>query len=223
MRPATAILLLCFGIPASAHRLDEYLQATTVSLEKGRVQAQIRLTPGVAVFPVVMAAMDTNGDGLISTSEQRAYAGRVLSDLSLAVDGDRLRLRLISANFPTTGDMQQGRGEIQIDFAADVPRFSHERKLFFENHHQRPIAAYLVNCLVPGDPDLRVTAQSRNYEQSEYRLHYVQGGVRSGPLSLAWWSDGRVWLGSLAIFLLARLAVLWRRRTPSAGEGVSAW
>ena len=48
---AGAILLLA-GTPASAHRLDEYLQATTISVEKDRVQAQIRLTPGVAVFSV---------------------------------------------------------------------------------------------------------------------------------------------------------------------------
>ena len=54
---AASLLLLTFGTPASAHRLDEYLQATTISLEKNRVQAQIRLTPGVAVAPFVMATI----------------------------------------------------------------------------------------------------------------------------------------------------------------------
>jgi hypothetical protein len=212
MRLAAAILLLSFGMHASAHRLDEYLQATTISLEKDRVQAQIRLTPGVAVFPFVMATIDKNGDGVISSREQRAYAERVLGDLSLAVDGDRLWLQLISTNFPTTDEMKEGLGEIQINFAADVPRDSREHKLAFENHHQRPIAAYLVNCLVPRDPDTRVTAQKRNYEQSLYQVDFVQSGVRSGPLSLVWWSEGRGWLGSVAMLLLARLAVLWRQR-----------
>ncbi len=103
-------MLVSLGAPASAHRLDEYLQATTISLEPHRVQMQIRLTPGVAVFPLVMAAIDTNGDGVIATSEQRAYAGRVLGDLSLAVDGERLTLQLISTNFPTTDEMREGRG-----------------------------------------------------------------------------------------------------------------
>jgi hypothetical protein len=213
MRLAVAsLMLLSFGTPASAHRLDEYLQATTISLEKDRVQAQIRLTPGVAVFAFVMATIDTNGDGVISAREQRAYSERVLGDLSLAVDGDRLKLQLISASFPKTDAMREGLGEIQIDFAADVPRDSPARKLVFENHHQRPIAAYLVNCLVPRDANIRVTGQNRNYEQSLYQLDYVQGGVRSGPRAVAWWSDGRGWLGSGAIFLLARLAVLWRKR-----------
>jgi hypothetical protein len=213
MRPAAASLILfSLGTLASAHRLDEYLQATTISLEKDRVEAQIRLTPGVAVFPFIMATIDTDGDGVISTSEQRAYAERVLGDLSLAVDGDRLRLQLISTKFPTTDEMKEGRGSIQIDFAGAVRRDSPERTLSFENHHQKRIAAYLVNCLVPQDPALRVTEQTRNYEQSLYQLTYFHSGVRSGLLSLAWWSDGRAWFGSVAILLLARLAVLWRQR-----------
>ena len=49
-------------------------------LEKDRVQAQIRLTPGVAVFPIVLAKIDTDADGVISEAEQRAYAERVLGD-----------------------------------------------------------------------------------------------------------------------------------------------
>ena len=36
-------------IPAFAHRLDEYLQATTVSLDKEHVGLELRLTPGAAV------------------------------------------------------------------------------------------------------------------------------------------------------------------------------
>jgi hypothetical protein len=112
--------------------------------------------------------------------------------------------------------MEQGRGDIQIDFAADVRSASTDRKLVFENHHQRPIAAYLVNCLVPRDSDIHLAAQNRNYEQSLYELDHVQGGVRSGSLSLTSWSDGRAWLASGVIFLLARLGMLWRRRLSQA-------
>ena len=39
-----AVVLLT-ATPAGAHRLDEYLQATTIAVEKGRVHAEIRLTP----------------------------------------------------------------------------------------------------------------------------------------------------------------------------------
>jgi len=209
---AASLIFLTLTRPAGAHRLDEYLQATTISLEKDRIQAQIRLTPGVAVFPFVIATIDANGDGFLSEREQRAYSEWVLKDLSLAVDGERLRLDLISARFPNLEVMKEGLGEIQIDFAADTPRGSPERKLVFENNHQRPIAAYLVNCLVPRDPDIQVMAQNRNYEQSRYELEYVLVGVRSSPQAPAAWSDGRAWLALAAIFLLVRLGMLWRNR-----------
>jgi hypothetical protein len=209
---AASLILLSLGTAASAHRLDEYLQATTIALEKDRVQAQIRLAPGVAVFPLVMATIDTDGDGVVSRREQRAYAGRVLGDLSLTVDGNRLRLQLISATFPKIDAMKEGLGEVQIDFTADVPGDRSHRKLTFENHHQRAIATYLVNCLVPRRPDIQVGAQQRNYEQSLYQLEYVQGGVESGSLSVLSWSNGPGWLALVAALLLARFALLWRQR-----------
>src|SRR5262249_4553111 len=99
---------------------------------------------------------------------------------------------------------------IQIEFTADLPRGGPNRKLVFENHHQSGIAAYLVNCLVPGDPDIQVVAQNRSYSQSYYELDYMQKGVRSDSLSLTWWSGGRAWLGAVAVLLAVRLAFLLR-------------
>src|SRR6476660_6969847 len=107
------VILLLVGTSGSAHRLDEYLQATTISVEKDRVQAQIRLTPGIAVFPVVLAQIDTDADGVISEAEQRTYAGRVLGDLSLNLDGNQLQLRLVSLEFAKIEEMKEGLGEIQ--------------------------------------------------------------------------------------------------------------
>ena len=52
--------------PACAHRLDEYLQATTVAVTRGHVVLRVRLTPGVAVAPAVLAQIDANGDGALS-------------------------------------------------------------------------------------------------------------------------------------------------------------
>ena len=197
---------------ASAHRLDEYLQATTISLEKHRVQAQIRLTPGVAVLPFVLTSIDTNGDGVISKSEQRAYAERVLRDLSLSVDGERLALRSGLINFPSLQQMKEGLGEIHIEFTADLPHRKSHRTLVFENHHQSQISAYLVNCLIPGDLDISVTAQSRNYQQSIYQLDYAQAG--SGSL-LDNTGAGERLLIAVMLFLCGRLVWL-RNRLPTA-------
>jgi hypothetical protein len=205
------ILVLLAGRYASAHRLDEYLQATTIAVEKTRIQAQIRLVPGVAVFPAVLASIDTDGDSVISEAEQQAYAERVLGDLSLTLDGAHLPLRLVSVRFATIEEMKEGRGEIQIDFDAVVPGGGLNRRLIFEDHHQTQIAAYLVNCLVPRGPDIRIIAQNRNYEQSVYQLDYVQSDLLSSRWSSAWWSSSWAWPGAAALLLFAGFAFVWRR------------
>jgi Tfp pilus assembly protein FimT len=219
---ACAILLsiLSLGTAASAHRLDEYLQATTISVERDRIQAQIRLTPGVAVFPKVFASIDTNGDGTLSAAEQRAYAEKVLRDLSLTLDGGKLRLQLAAWKFSNIAEMKAGRGEIQIDFDAEVPRSNRNRKLIFTNRHQSGMAVYLVNCLVPRDPNIQVTAQHRNYQQSVYQLDYVQASAPVPPPTLAQHSGGQGWLGAAALLLFAPLAWLWRH--VRAGKDVIA-
>jgi len=209
---AAGTILLSVGTPAFAHRLDEYLQATTISVAKDRVQAQIRLIPGVAVFPIVFASIDSDGDGIISEAERRAYAERVMRDLSLTIDGDRAPLRLVSSRASTVQEMKEGRGEVQLEVDANVAHGGPHRRLVFENHHESRIAAYLVNCLVPSDPDIRVMAQSRNYDQSFYQLDYVETADRSGLLSPGQWSGAAGWLGAAALVLFARLASLWRRR-----------
>ena len=207
---ATCAILFFVGTSASAHRLDEYLQATTISVEKDRVQAQIRLTPGVTVFPAVLAIIDTDGDGVISEAEQRTYAGRVLGDLSLTIDGDRLQLRLVSSKFARLDEMKEGQGEIQLEIEADVSSGGPNRKLVFENHHQSRIAAYLVNCLISRDPAIRITAQNRNYEQSFYQLDYVQIDVRSQSPA-AWWTSSWAPLGAAAVLAFGGFALMRRR------------
>ena len=210
---AAFALVLLSATPVGAHRLDEYIQATTIAVEKARVQVQIGLAPGVAVFPIVFADLDGDADGIVSGAEERTYAERVLRDLKLSVDGKRLPLRLTSSTFANTAALREGRGEIQLELEADVPRGGPDRRLTFENHHQSRIGAYLVNSLVPRDPDIRIGAQNRNYEQSFYQLDYSDVTAPSSLLPLTSWSDPWGWLGSAAIGLIAGLALLGRRHT----------
>src|SRR5690348_11127936 len=93
-----AIVLLASSMVAYAHRLDEYLQSTLISIEKDRVLGHMYLTPGVAVFPSVLAMIDTDRDGVISESEQRAYANLVLQQVSLKVDGELTAVRFVRAS-----------------------------------------------------------------------------------------------------------------------------
>ena len=211
-RLAATLILALIGTPLSAHRLDEYLQATIVSVEKKRVHAEMRLTPGVAVLPEVLANIDANADGVISKAEQWAYAEQVVHDLSFTIDGDRLTLHLGAIRFPAMEEITEGRGEIQLEVDADLPRNGPNHRLIFENQHERRIGAYLVNCLVPRDPDIHIVAQNRNYSQSFYQLDFVDASVRSIPLSLVWLSGAGKPMGTVAFLLLVWLALLWRNR-----------
>ncbi len=195
---AAIVILLSLARVASAHRLDEYLQATILSIEKDHVQASMRLIPGVAVSSAVIASIDTNGDGVFSAQEQRAYADRVLSDLSLTMDAHPLQTKLVSADFPDPAQMREGLGEIHIEFTAALPPGGHNRRLILENHHQNQNSVYLVNSLVPSDPNIQIAAQSRNEQQSFYQLDYVQTGsvqtsvqtnVASTSLPRRWWTN----------------------------------
>jgi len=224
MKPALsaiAIFLLA-GPPVFAHRLDEYLQGTILSIEKNRVEAQITLIPGVAVFPLLIAEIDTDRDGVISAIEQHAYAVRILRDLSLKIDGRLLTPQLLSMQFPAIDEMKDGRGEIRIEFDAKLPSGGPDRKLTFENRHQSRIAAYQVNCLVPRDPGIRILKQNRNYTQSLYELDFAQAGVRSNPLSLRWLTSSEKPLGMVALVVAAWLALFWGQRArPLKGVGGS--
>jgi hypothetical protein len=209
---AAAAILLLAGTPGPAHRLDEYLQGTLIAVAKSRMDAQITLTPGVAVFPKLIAEMDTDGDGAISATEQRAYVARVLRDLSIKIDGRPLTPQVASMQFPAIEEMKEGRGEIQIEIRADLPPGGPNRKLIFENRHQNGIAAYQVNCLVPRDPGIRIVSQNRNYSQSYYELDFVESGARSSPPGLAFLSGVQKPLGTAVFLLVAWLALLWGQR-----------
>ncbi len=185
------VLLLC-SMPAWAHRIDEYLQATILSLESNRAHASMRLIPGVMVAPSVIAMIDANHDGAFSGDETRAYADRVLGDLSLSIDGQAVKPKLDSWNIPDASELRDGLGEIHLEYHVDLPpSTASNRILVLANRHLDESSVYLVNVEVPRESTLRIADQKRNPRQSVYELDYQQTGVagrsRRGPHIRAWW------------------------------------
>jgi hypothetical protein len=195
---SVAAITLCACSVVRAHRLDEYLQATLLSIGRTQVEAEMTLTPGVAVFPAVMAAIDADGDGAISPAEQEAYARRAIGDLSVMVDGHAVTPRLGLVRFPEIAGMREGRGEIRIEFAGDLPRGAGRRRVTIENRHLTGISVYQVNALVPPDPEVRIVAQRRNYTQARYDVEFIQPGA---PQTKS--------LGLEAGLLAGWLAIVW--------------
>ena len=187
------VLLLC-AIPAWAHRIDEYLQATIISLEANQAHASMRLIPGVMVGPSVIAMIDTNHDGIFSEDEKRAYADRVLGDLSLSFDGHAVKPQLDSCNIPDASQLRDGLGEIHLEYHVDLPPSSAaNRTLILSNRHLNGTSVYLVNVEVPQERTLRIVDQKRNPRQSVYELDYQQDGTIAGRSRMAsglqaWWN-----------------------------------
>ena len=207
----TAALLFSVVTPAFAHRVDEYLQATTIAVEKDRVALQLRLAPGIEVFPRVLALIDTDHDGAVAETELRAYAQRVATDLSLSVDGARLSLRLVSSRMEPLEALQDGRGTIELSFDAAIPAGGANRRLVFENRHQRAMAEYLVNGLVPRDSSIRLGAQRRSFDQSVYRLDYAQAGIAAPPPTIPRSTGIFGWVAATALLVFGGFLSVRRR------------
>ncbi len=181
-----AAAFLLFGKTALAHRIDEYLQATILSLETRRVQASMRLIPGMLVASSVIAMIDSDADGVFSETEERAYAQRLLSDLSITIDGNGVQPKLVAESFPPPAQMRAGLGEIHIVYTIDVPADGAKRSLILANHHLSSTSVYLMNVLAPQDPDIRILAQKRNEQQSVYELDYEQATATNAGWHTPW-------------------------------------
>ena len=196
--------------PASAHRLDEYLQATRFSIARDRLDMEMDLTPGISVAPEVLASIDTNHDGRVSSSEGAEYANVVFQSLEVSVDGVPIVLKVVSQQFPELAEMNAGVGMIRLRGTAALPVASAGRhKLFYRNSHEPKISVYLANALVPTDKQIAINGQGRDSVQQELTIDYRVISASSWRLSWA------LMLGSaVAVGLCFTIGRFWARKSP---------
>jgi len=170
---AFAILSASLATPAAAHRVDEYLQATRLSIDTERVDLEIDLTAGSALASQVFGWIDTNRNGEISDAEGQAYAQQVLNSVVLKVDGWPVRIDLIESTFPQFQDMSLGVGTIRLRATAKVPAANAgHHQISFLNTHRTESSVYLVNALVPANPRIQLADQRRDRAQLGLILDY---------------------------------------------------
>jgi hypothetical protein len=158
---------------ADAHRLDEYLQASRLSVDRDRVAIELDLTPGASAASTVAKWVDTDADGRMSAREQNQYARAVIAALELSVDGRPAPIRLLDAQFPDAIDFGRGEGVIRLRAEAATPLAAAGRHtLSYTNAHRPATSVYLVNALVPADPRLVITRQDRDPAQHRLTLDY---------------------------------------------------
>jgi hypothetical protein len=160
----------------SAHRLDEYLQATRVAFAGDRVEVEVDLIPGAALASGVMSRIDHDGDNTASPIEVAAYAQAVLRDLTVTVDLHPVAMTLARVEAASLDEIRAGVGAIRLSAVGVVERGgTGPHSVYVRNDHRPEISVYSVNALIPGDPDIRVLGQKRDPRQQEVRIDYSVG------------------------------------------------
>ena len=186
MRVTTAgliALLVAIGsaVPASAHRLDEYLQALRVDLRADGIVLELDLTPGAHLAADLVATLDANADRAIDVAEADAYVASVLRSLELSVDDHRVGLDLISRTIPSMDEVREGSGVISLVARADVDQPSGRHRVRVSNGFRPDVGAYLANALRPDSRAITIASQLRDSRQQTLTIDYVA----SAPLVCA--------------------------------------
>jgi hypothetical protein len=206
------IALLAFPSAAFAHRLDEYLQATLVAIKPVGFRLQINLTPGVAVAEQVIALIDRDRDGVISTNEAAGYAELLKRDLIVRLDQRSVELKLATSFFPEPTDLRTGLGIIQVEFSVTPDKHAAGlHKLSLENRHLPGMSVYLFNSAQPESASVRITGQKRNENQSTGEIVFDLQPQPSRSMSV-----GIGIVVSLAALFLVLFAVVWQRGSPKS-------
>jgi len=169
--------LIAAPLASRGHQLDEYLQATLVSIEPGEIRLQIHLTPGVAVAERVLALIDRDHDGVISTSEAAAYSASLARSLTVRLDGREVPLRVTSAYFPEPDDLRTGWGIISLEFSGRVgPLAEGGHRVSLVNGHLPALSVYLLNATQPSSRSIHINTQTRTKTQSQGEIELEVSG-----------------------------------------------
>jgi len=196
------------SVTASAHRRDEYLQATRIAVEPDRVQVELDLTAGISVAEAVIRDIDRDGSGVISGDEARRYATAVVKAVRLDVDRRPLQVELINVTVPELGAIRNGEGVIRLELSARLPALAAgAHQIFFLNAHRADIGVYLANALAPVNPRIAIVAQRRDVAQREITIDYA--------LTASSVTGARMLLPLGALVVLSLAAFGWMRVRPT--------
>jgi hypothetical protein len=206
VRLAAFALATALALPLGAHRLEEVLQGTLISILPDHVILEIDISPGVETAQRFLTLADTSGDGFLSPGEQETYARRVMEDIILEIDHQPTRLDLRQSAFPPVDEMRAGTGTIRLALRAQFePVATGLHRLYVRNNHAPAISVYQVNALVPR-AGLEILAQQRDPLQREITIRYRSG--EGSPVHPSRWVTG---LG-LGLGLVALAAAFAERR-----------
>lgn len=167
-----AWLALISGV--KAHPLDEFYQATFITVAPDRINLTVELYTGVLIAPQILVMVDSDQDAQISEAEKRAYVERFLSDVTFEIDHTPTPLAFTDLEFPNAVDLQAGVGIVRFTLYANLPAIQPgQRQLYYRNHHLPDIANYVVNALSADPGRVKLGREERDVFQASLRLDYT--------------------------------------------------
>jgi hypothetical protein len=191
--------ILAWTATARAHRLDELLQATQISITRDLVRIDVYLTPGASLASDIIHRVDPNHDGVVDGDEAARYGRAVVQALRVDVDGVRKPVTLAGVEFPPLEDIDQGVGTISVRSNVAVEgRADEQHRLLFENSFEPDRSVYLVNVLRSETSEVLVGSQTRDLRQQSMRVSYEittwRGRVRTALALLV--AGAALWFGA---------------------------
>jgi hypothetical protein len=109
-----AAMLIALPVGAAAHPHTTVNQQAELSLGRTQVVLTYLIAPSTRDGAHMFEHLDTDGDGRLSRKEQSAFAGELLAETSLTVDGAPVELTLTELTFPDRKTMAAGGGLIKV-------------------------------------------------------------------------------------------------------------
>ena len=98
----------------------------------------------------MLARIDRDRDGAISTKEATAYTDLLERDLIVRLDQQNVELKLAGSGLPKSAEIRTGLGIIQLEFTATPNALSAgAHRLILENRHLPNVSVYLFNAAKP--------------------------------------------------------------------------
>lgn len=187
---------------ARAHRLDECLRSTLVSIEPGDIRLHVQITPGAAAATREFERIDGDRDGALSAAEKASYVAGVRRDLLVRLDERDLVLEAVAIEFPPNDELHSGWGTIRIEFAATQSPFTiGGHRIELEHRDTSTPSVYLVNAAKPRSESIRILTQIRSRDQAQVRIEFEScaRGVSAGSLAIIAVFAGLTLAGLLAL------------------------
>lgn len=166
---------LMFPPRVVAHPLDEFYQATFITIVPNRITMQIELYTGVLVAPQILPMLDADQDDIISEAEGQAYIDLFLDDVLFEIDGTPSPLTATDIEMPSPLDLKAGVGVIRFKLYTDLPpdhRGDHQ--FFYDNKHRSDLnSIYAVNALRDAANWVEINNQNRDVFQASLTLDYT--------------------------------------------------